>query len=142
MTLISANDLDTSPVEQLADGIIPRLGVGIMWGPSTAGKSLVALDLALAVANGTPFLGRNILHPGRVAYALGEGLSGMGVRKQARLARQAADDAQATALGEAVAAYTGDNLAIVTEPFVMDFDRADREQQFERLAQALKSANQ
>lgn len=87
MTLISANDLDTSPVQYLdAGNVIPRIGTGFMWGPSTAGKSLVALDLALAVANGTPWLGRKINYPGHVAYCLGEGLSGFGVRTQARLA--------------------------------------------------------
>ena len=69
MTLINASDLDTSPVEWLAEGIVPRSGIGIMWGPSTAGKSLVALDLAMAVANGQPWLGRQVNHTGSVAYA-------------------------------------------------------------------------
>jgi hypothetical protein len=46
--------------------------VGFIGGPPKAGKSWLALDLAIAVASGTPFLGRNVIKPGPVLYFLGE----------------------------------------------------------------------
>ena len=97
MTLLNASDLDTSPVEFLTAGI-PRIGHGFLYGPSTAGKSLVALDLALAVANpGAKWCGHEVNYHGTVAYLMGEGVSSMGVRVKARLAREQSDQTAAVA---------------------------------------------
>jgi hypothetical protein len=141
MALIRADDLDTSPVQYLdAGGIIPRTGHGIIWGKSTAGKSLVALDLALAVANdGAGWLGHDILHHGSVAYLLGEGLAGFGVRTAGRLGRQQADTRAAiTAAGHhpdglvaktmlaSLPAYSAERLYVQTDPFACHFDRTER----------------
>jgi hypothetical protein len=112
--------------------MIPLMGTGFAWGRRTAGKSLVfGIDLGLAVANGTPFLG----HPtsqGKVVYCVGEGLYDLGVRKQARLARQARDNAlaitdiareQGAGAAESFAAtlpaYTDELLHVLTEPFTV-----------------------
>ncbi len=139
MTLINADQLDTSPVEWTVDQVVPRTGIGIMWGPSTAGKSLVGFDLALAVANGVPFMGHQVRHPGAVAYCLGEGLTGAGIRLKARQARQAADDtaaiaamardhgdAAARAMIAALPAYTAANVKVLTEGFSCHFDRSEK----------------
>jgi AAA domain len=136
MALINADDLDISPPDWLVKDLIPRVGLGIVHGPSTFGKSLVTdNELGLAVANGTPFFDRDVVR-GTVAVALGEGLYDAGVRKQARLARQAADDAVAMAAarsagGDAAAqalaatlpAYTDDAMFVLTEPFPVPVSR-------------------
>ena len=128
--LVSSDDLDTSPLRWLADGLVPETGCGYVWGPPGAGKSLAfGLELGLAVATGTKFFGRDT-RQGTVVYALGEGLPGQGIRKQARLARQARDDtiaiaevardhgdAAARALAAALPRYDGSNLKIICEPF-------------------------
>lgn len=139
--LIDAEQLDSSPVEWLAEGVIPRVGHGFLYGPSTAGKSLVALDLALAVQAqaGAKWMGHEVNHHGTVAYLLGEGVSSMGVRVRARLAREQSDrtqaiadtardhgDAAARAMIAAMPAYDASNLKILTEPFPMYFDRSER----------------
>src|SRR5215469_17503359 len=97
MALVSAEDLDTSPPEYLVEGMIPFVGTGFIWGESRWGKSLLVNgELALAIANGTEFFGRQTVQ-GSVAVCLGEGLYDAGVRKQARLAREQADRFKMTA---------------------------------------------
>ena len=137
--LLNASDLDTSPVEFLTAGI-PRIGHGFLYGPSTAGKSLVALDLALAVANpGAKWCGHEVNYHGTVAYLMGEGVSSMGVRVQARLAREQSDqtaavaaeqrdhgDQAARAMIAALPRYDSANLKIWPESFPMYFDRSER----------------
>ena len=146
MELISSAELDTSPIAWTAAGIIPRTGTGYAWGPPGAGKSLAfGIELGLAVASGTPFFGRATI-AGPVVYALGEGLPGTGIRKQARLARQQRDDTEAIAVmardhGDAAAramagalpAYDGEQLFIIDESFDVrltaagEFSRSMRE---------------
>ena len=132
MTLINADQLDTSPVDYVVQDLIPRGGIGIVWGPSTWGKSLViSVEMALAIANGTPFFGHETLQ-GSVIVALGEGLLDAGIRKEARIGRQASEDAAAVAAlrahrGDAAAdafaaslpAYTDDRLFTETQPFTV-----------------------
>ncbi len=138
MSLIDVQDLDTSPLRYQVDKMIPEVGTGFLWGKSWAGKTLVALDQALAVANGTPFLGHDTIQ-GTVAYFAGEGFGGIGVRVKARLARQHKDDTERIAacardrgdeaareLAASLPAYTGDNLKIKRDPFAMHFDRANK----------------
>jgi hypothetical protein len=139
MSLVNASDLDTSPPRWLVGdnsggktGMIPEGGTGFAWGRRTSGKSLVfGIELGLAVANGTPFLGRPTAR-GKVVYCVGEGLYDLGVRKQARLARQARDNAlavtditreqgseAAASFGAALPPYTDENLKFITEPFTV-----------------------
>jgi AAA domain-containing protein len=136
MSLVEARDLDTSPPEWLASDMIPRTGVCLVWGPSTAGKSLVvSVELALDVANGRDFFNHPCVQ-GTVALCLGEGLYDAGVRKQARLARQARDDMLAVEAvrardgdeaAEAYAAglvpFTDDRLYVMPEPFAVPLAR-------------------
>ncbi len=48
-----------------SEGLLPRAALSIVAGPPKAGKTLLALNLALAVAQGRPFLGRRC-EPARV----------------------------------------------------------------------------
>lgn len=130
MPLIRSDDLDTSPMEALAGDIIPRTGTGYVWGPPGSLKSFAfGIDLGLAVANGAQFFGRSC-RQGPVVYCAGEGLPGIGVRKQARLIRQERDDTlmignaardlgddAARAMMAALPAYTGDDFFVNTDPF-------------------------
>jgi AAA domain len=135
--LINAAGLDTRPPEEVVKGMVPRVGAGIAWGPSYWGKSLLlGGELALSVANGEPFLGREVIR-GSVALCLGEGLYDAGVRKQARIIRQRRDNAaHAAALAEieddpdagaewlaGQPPYTDDRLFIETEAFPLPVGR-------------------
>jgi hypothetical protein len=136
MSLVDFSELDTSPLRYQVDQMVPEVGTGFLWGQSWAGKSLVALDMGLAVGNGVPFFGHDTIK-GTVVYLVGEGLPGIGVRVKARLARQARDDTvaiaeearkhgdeAARALAASLPPYTGDNLKIMTKPFPMHFTRS------------------
>ncbi len=117
--LVNADQLDTSQPDCVVDGILPRVGVVVAHGPSYSGKSLaLGTELALAVANGTPWFGHRARH-GSVVYALGEGLYDCGIRKAARLARQVADDAGT----DNPPAYTDERLFIETGPFMVPVGR-------------------
>ena len=61
----------------LIDGLIVRQGLSLFFGPPANGKSFVALDIALSVATGKSFCGRETLQQGAVFYIAGEGLSGL-----------------------------------------------------------------
>jgi hypothetical protein len=128
-SLINADQLDISPPEWTVDGLIPRVGLGIAHGPSYTGKSLVFdNELALAIANGTEFLGRATVH-GSVVVALGEGLYDAGVRLEGRLARQRRDNEEMLAAIEdgeereaaraALPPYDSERLFIQTQPFTV-----------------------
>jgi hypothetical protein len=121
--------LDTSPPEWTVDEIIPRVGFGILHGPSYSGKSLVAdNELALAIANGAPFFGKATV-TGCTVVALGEGLYDAGVRLEARLARQARDDdalvergandEEREAIRAAIPPYTSERVFIIDSPFTI-----------------------
>jgi hypothetical protein len=135
MPLVRADELDTSPPEYLIEGLIPFIGTGFIWGESRWGKSLLTNgEMALAIANGTDFFGRDTVQ-GSVAVCLGEGLYDAGIRKTARLAREQSDRAAIAEqidrnLGagagvdwlERQTPYTDDNLYYMTEPFVLPLD--------------------
>jgi hypothetical protein len=132
MTLINADQLDTSPPDYLVDRMIPLIGAGFLYGPSYFAKSLVAdQELGLAISNGTRFFGREVVQ-GNVVICLGEGQADAGVRKQGRLVREQ-QDRQARAAGieakrgpEAAAAwlaslppYTDERLFVMPEAFAV-----------------------
>lgn len=52
--------------------LVPRRGMGLVFGESGTGKTFLVLDLALSIASGLPFLGRDVKQ-GRVVYVAGEG---------------------------------------------------------------------
>lgn len=115
MGLITARQLDTSPPQWLVDGMLPLTGTGFLWGRRGIGKSLVAdVELALAVANGTPFFGRPV-EQGSVVVCLGEGLYDAGVRLQGRIQRHQRD--------EGPQPYDSSRVLIETSPFPLALQR-------------------
>lgn len=67
------------PTAWLAAGILPEAALAVLYGPPGAGKSFVALDLALSVASGSEWLGRAI-RPTGALYLAAEGTGGLGQR--------------------------------------------------------------
>lgn len=64
------------PLDHLITGVVPRSGLGQVWGPSFAGKTAVVLDLALSICSGQPEwfgLPINVTGPQRVVYVAAEG---------------------------------------------------------------------
>jgi hypothetical protein len=58
---VSMADIFDAPVEEttwLVDGLLPEGGIGLLCAPPKAGKSVLARNIALAVARGGRFLGR------------------------------------------------------------------------------------
>ena len=64
----------------LIDGFIHETEIGAFWGAPGTGKSFVALDWALSVATGQPWLGRYPVIQGPVLYMCGEGAPSLAKR--------------------------------------------------------------
>ena len=64
------------------DGIITENGLTVLYGAPGAGKSFIALDMALSIANGVEWQGMPT-KMGKVLYIVGEGLAGIGKRLSA-----------------------------------------------------------
>lgn len=65
--------------EPLIEGVVDLDTLAVLYGRAGAGKSFVALDLALSVATGTWWHGRPVT-PGPVLYVVAEGAAGTGAR--------------------------------------------------------------
>jgi len=63
-------------VEWVIDGIIPYDSVAVIYGAPGSGKSFIALDMALHIANNKKWHNLNCNKSGIVVYILGEGLNG------------------------------------------------------------------
>jgi hypothetical protein len=73
ITLARASDLLYRPAPSwLVEGVLPEQGLFTLFGQSGVGKSFVALDLALSVANGIEWLGQRTRR-GAVVYVAQEG---------------------------------------------------------------------
>lgn len=66
----------------LIKGLIPRVGMTIVWGPPKSGKSFWVFDAMMHVAIGREYRGRRVQH-GPVIYCAFEGQSGLEARVQA-----------------------------------------------------------
>ncbi len=75
----AANALDVS---YLIDDVIPKAPLVTIFGMSTTGKSFVAIDLGMAIAQGLPWRGHDV-EQGTVAYICAEGAGGFKRRLQA-----------------------------------------------------------
>lgn len=69
-------------VEWLVRNVLPRRGLGVIYGSSTAGKTFWTLDIIFAVARGLSNWRGFHVTPGEVVYIAAEGVDG--VRKRAR----------------------------------------------------------
>lgn len=74
-------------VDWIVDGVIQKGGNGIVTGEPKAGKSLLMMDLLLAISTGTPWLGFNIPRRVRCALVSREDYPGMTQQRLARLFR-------------------------------------------------------
>jgi hypothetical protein len=66
----------------LVKGLIPRVGLTVIWGPPKSGKSFWAFDLVMHVALGWEYRGRRV-HQGPVIYCAFEGQKGIEARVEA-----------------------------------------------------------
>lgn len=71
--------------EWLIKNLLTRQEISMVAGPSQAGKSFLALDIALSIARGTDFFGYKTVRRGGVVYQAGEG--GRGIKKRLRAYR-------------------------------------------------------
>lgn len=70
------------PIEWQIEGLVPEQSLVLLAGDTEAGKSFLALDLALRMVHGMPFCGLQI-EPGSVIYLAGEGHAGLAGRLNA-----------------------------------------------------------
>jgi hypothetical protein len=92
-TLIRFRDikLGTDPA-YLVQGLIPREGLVVIWGPPKCGKTFWTYDLMMHVALGWPYRGRRV-EAGTVVYVACEGERGLAARSEAfRQAKLNGDD--------------------------------------------------
>ncbi len=80
---LDLENMETKPLEFIVEGIIPSVGLGCISAPPKSFKSYMALDLALSIAEGKPFLGyetkkKNVLYldlessPGRLKQRINQ----------------------------------------------------------------------
>src|SRR5262249_14489394 len=83
LRLLTLADLDDLPdPEWLVDGLVGESALAVLFGTPGVGKSFLALDLAMSVATGRPWLGQET-KPGGVVYVYAEGTTGLKHRTQA-----------------------------------------------------------
>jgi hypothetical protein len=73
--------LDTSPPYRV-DGLLPRVGVAIVWGKPKCGKTFWVFNLEMHIALDWPYHGRHV-EQGTVLHIACEGANGLGNRKEA-----------------------------------------------------------
>ncbi len=80
---VSLAELENLPhPEPLIEGVVDAGTVTMLSGPFSTGKSFIALDWALSIASGTPWLGHDA-RKGRVLYVSAEGAHGQAKRVRA-----------------------------------------------------------
>lgn len=70
--------------EWLIHDFLPKSSFAVLFGPPSVGKSFLALSMALAIADGKHWLGREV-KGGPVIYIAGEGFGGLKLRVSALL---------------------------------------------------------
>jgi hypothetical protein len=92
--LVPFNELRTSSAPAyLIKGLIPRVGLTVVWGPPKSGKSFIVFDAMMHVALGWEYRGRKV-QQGPVVYCAFEGASGFGQRTEAFRRQHVLDDEQ------------------------------------------------
>lgn len=86
-SLVRGEDiLDLPPPRSLVGDLLQLDSIGAIYGPPGAGKTFLALDLALSVASRRPWQGRSVVD-GPVLYIAAESASGIAQRARAWRAR-------------------------------------------------------
>jgi len=118
-----------APLDWLIRGVIPRAELVVMYGEPGSGKSFLALDMAVAVATGSPWREKKV-RQGRVVYVAAEGATGFRKRLHATAedrglsladlplgviadAPDLMQSADATAIARALAAAGGADLIVI-----------------------------
>lgn len=73
---------DQPPMSWLVKKVVPKAALGLIFGPSTAGKTFFALDLAMHIAQGKDWCGHRVKQTG-VAYICAEDPAGFSLRVKA-----------------------------------------------------------
>jgi hypothetical protein len=76
---IGAAVCDLPAPTALVDGLLFVPGESAVYAPPKTWKTFFCLDIALSVATGTPFMGRDV-QPSNVLYVVAEGSGGIGAR--------------------------------------------------------------
>lgn len=84
--------LDIPEPRWLIQDILQEQTTAALWGPPNCGKSFIALDWALCVATGTPWLGRYDVLQAPVIYMAGEGSASLQKRVRAWKDANGVDD--------------------------------------------------
>lgn len=83
--ILTLAELETLPDPAwLVDGLIPKGGLVVPYGPPKAGKSFILVSLGLHIAAGKDWFGKRV-HTGAVIYIAGEGVGGLKHRVKAML---------------------------------------------------------
>jgi hypothetical protein len=105
-------DAELTLISWLVKGLFPRTGLAMLVGESSAGKTFLAVLLALCVAYGLPFFGRRTKQGGVIFVAAEAGASVLTRLRAAERALQAAVNAMALTMGHAP---TRAPIVVVTE---------------------------
>jgi hypothetical protein len=89
--------MDLPDPEFIVDGILPRKGIGVLYGPSGACKTTLVAGLLTAIATGRDWFGFHICRRGSSAYVATEDVAGFKTRLRA--AKLAASLTLDTAIG-------------------------------------------
>lgn len=65
----------TRALPWIIKGVLPKAGLGVVYGASGSGKSFAVLDMGMAIARGVEWRGKKVKQ-GRVAYIAAEGADG------------------------------------------------------------------
>jgi hypothetical protein len=65
----------TRALPWIIKGVLPKAGLGVVYGASGSGKSFAVLDMGMAIARGVEWRGKRV-RQGRVAYIAAEGADG------------------------------------------------------------------
>lgn len=92
-SLLDLADLDAPPAppDYLVDGLAERGSVVLLAGDSGTGKSILSADLAISVAQGRPWLGRDV-KAGRATYIDGEMSPRLALRRLRALGLRSSDE--------------------------------------------------
>src|SRR5436190_19750617 len=75
--------MDLPDPDFIVAGVLPRKGLGVLYGPSGACKTTLAAGLMVSIATGRRWFGRDVRHVGASIYVSTEDVAGFKVRLRA-----------------------------------------------------------
>lgn len=104
----------------LVKGLFEKESMGLVFGNSASGKSMIIQDLAWCVANGLDFKGHETKKQGRVAYVCGEGFKGL-MRRFRALMYHYGGDAENLLISEQPAGFMNEESAFDVSEAIKEF---------------------